>query len=256
MDRKRVARFAPWAVPMVVLVVAATLTFGRGVHDERDILAGWFYPTMSAVGSVLVGVIVTVIAVIAMWVTGRRGRGPIGRVVRRSVATAVGGLWLGYVAGVGVTSANGGPVDYPGVVRYELGSPIGRLVEVPGTCTSVVGHQTLLAEVKPEIDGLPTIVARSKSAGTPSVGAFPKNNGRPNDDYELANVPDRPLDALLPDITFIRAYHYVPASHADLGFADRLPLVGRWSWPGHRLANDPWPESFELTVSWVCPTGP
>ena len=79
MNGHRVGRAANWALAIVVLTVIVAWTFGRGVHDERDILAGWFYPTMSAAGSVILGLIVSVIAAVGAWLLGRRSTEPARR---------------------------------------------------------------------------------------------------------------------------------------------------------------------------------
>ena len=38
----------------------------------------------------------------------------------------------------------------------------------------------------------------------------------------------------------------------ELGFSDHVGLMGRWRFEGERLADDPWPETFDMIVTWTC----
>jgi hypothetical protein len=272
---------------VAVLVVIGAWTYGHGLEDWRYQLAGLADPFLGrpAPGlNVIAGLLLSGLIAGAVLAARRRGRrmetSPrrVDRAVRWWWVLAA--AWGGYALGGASVIARGGAVDYAGSVRLEFGAPLSAVTEVAATCRSVVGEPDLIAEVIPAVDGLHRIDLRSVAVGRPRAAgdvippnASLMNDGVPGNDFEPPNVPERPpayLEVRLddgttrrePPLTFVRAYDYQVERFLESGLAGRVELLGtRFEapavdssvrWVGLTLPNDPWPDIYRLTLTWIC----
>lgn len=268
---------------ILVLVGIAVWAYGRGSEDWRYQLAGLADPFL---GRPSPGSGVAVNVVISAIVGGLTllGRAVLRRVRSSSARSRDAGRWrwwwllvagwAGYVAGGAVVIAGGGSIDVRGSMHLEFGAPLGSVVDVPATCRPVVGDPEMLAEVSATANGLPRITLRDITTGrVREPVAYLANDGVPGNGFEPPNVPDRPAPYILstsPDgstqaelpITFVEAYDYHVTGLVESGLSGVADLTGmRWKdpfgavslhWVNLAIANDPWPETYELRVSWTC----
>ncbi len=264
----------------LVLLGIAVWAYGLGALDWRYQLAGTADPFLGhpAPAVSVIGGIVLSAMLVALVLIARRNR---------PSSTRTGGLrwhwwwlliagWGGYVAGSAVTIAGSAPVVYRGTMHVEFGAPLGSVADVPATCRSVVGKPELVAQVIPAVDGL---VAFDLRDGLGSAwGRTSLTNDRvPGNDFEPPNVADRPAPYSIytapdgstmtrPAISFVRAYDYRVARMSESGLSGVADLTAarlhfadsRYvRWVNLTIPNDPWPETYELTVNWTCnATGP
>jgi hypothetical protein len=195
--------------------------------------------------------------------------------------------WGGYAAGAAVVIAGGGSVESSGApagvhdtMRYEFGSPLNSSVEVQAICRSVVGKPASVAEVIPAVDGLLRVHVRNIATGDPSQGgdslpaaALLTNDGVPGNDFVPPNVPARAAPYLLmtapdgstrtePPIGFIQAYDYQLGRPVEAGLSGFVELTGtRFEsplddqsarWVNLAIPEDPWPQTYDLKISWAC----
>jgi hypothetical protein len=272
---------------VAVLALIGVWAFGQGLQDWRYQLAGLADPFLgrpAPVLSIIAGLLLSGLITGAVLAVRRRGR-PMESSSHR-VDRAVGWWWVlaagwsGYVLGGASVIAQGGPVDYAGRVRLEFGAPLNAVTNVAASCRSVVGQPGLIAEVTPAVDGVHRIDLRSVAIGRPRAAgdvippdASLMNDGVPGNDFAPPNVPDRPpahLEVRLDDgttrnepaLTFVRAYDYQVERFLETGLSGEVELLGtRFEapaadssvrWVDLTLPNDPWPETYRLTVSWTC----
>jgi hypothetical protein len=270
----------------LVLVAIAAAAFGRGAEDWRYQLAGLANPFLGrpAPGlSVVVGIVISALIGAVVWRTRpspRRAEGAV-RWRWRWWWILIAG-WSGYVSGGAIAIAGGGSIEYRGSMHLEFGAPFGLVADVPATCRSVVGEPELVAEVSPVVDGLYVISLRNVATGMPQrpelVGLYLTNDGVPGNEFEPPNAPDRVAPYVLmtrgdgsteaqAPITLVQAYDYSIARFAESGMSGAVELTGsRFKdildgslgdgssvrWVNLVITDDPWPETFGLTVNWTC----
>jgi probable HAF family extracellular repeat protein len=276
----------------VVLALAgagiAVVSYGRAAEDWRYQLAGLADPFLGrpAPGlSIVVGIILSTILVAVVLASGavtRRG-GPTVDEADSGVIRRWWWVWLlvaawgGYAAGAAVVTAGGGPVSYGGSLHTEYGAPLDSSADVGVTCRSVVGEPGLVAQVIPAVDGLPMLDLRRVATGTTfewlsPVPALASSPGARGTVFQPPGVPDRPAPYLEaktfegiradPPISFLGAYDYRVVALEESGLSGVARLEGvRFKdpyrspdlhWVNLEIANDPWPETFELTLRWTC----
>jgi hypothetical protein len=266
----------------LVLLGVAVVWYRAGAEDWRYQLAGLADPFLgrpAPAWSVFVGIVLS--ALVGALILIARA---VVRRTRPAPTRTGGGLrwhwwwlliagWGGYVVGSAVVLAGGGPVDYRGGMHVEFSAPLGSVVDVPATCRSVVGKPGLVAQVVPAVDGFVALDLRHVATGTAWVRASLTNDRVPGNDFEPSNVPDRPAPYLLyefedgsteaqPPISFLRAYDYGVARLTESGLSGVADLTGgrfrdpygraMIRWENLTIPNDPWPETYRLTVSWTC----
>jgi len=270
----------------LVLLGVAVVWYRAGAEDWRYQLAGLADPFLghpspawSIIGGIILSALVGALALITRAVVRR---------IRPSPTQTGSGLrwhwwwlliagWGGYFVGSAVVIAGGGPVVYRGSMHVEFSAPLGSVADVPATCRSVVGKPELVAQVIPAVDGFVALDLRHVPTGTAWVRASLTDDRVPGNDFEPPNVPDRPAPYVLetsadgsteaqPPISFVRAYDYGVVQSTESGLSGVADLMGgRFTdsyaspiWRGVRrwvnltIPNDPWPETYWLTVSWTC----
>jgi len=265
------------ALPLVLLGIAVT-TYVQGAEDWRyklaDLKEDPLYlrgmPELSVIVGIVLSALVGALALITRAVVRRS---------RPSPTRTGGGLrwhwwwlliawWGGYVAGSAVMIAGGGPVVYRGSMHVEFSAPLGSVADVPATCRSVVGQPDLVAQVIPGVDGFVELHLRSAATGRGQAWTPLTNDRVRGNDFEPPNVPVRPLPYASdrgvngpiprPPISFVRAYDYRPTQVTESGPSGVAQLTGvRFTdhigiWTNLTIPDDPWPETYELTVSWTC----
>jgi hypothetical protein len=185
--------------------------------------------------------------------------------------------WGGYIAGSAVVIAGGAPVERAGSMHVEFGAPIGSVADVPAICSSIVGGPDLVAQVVPGVDGFAKLHLRNAATGTEMAWTSLTSDGVPGNDFEPPNVPDRPAPYVLetqgdgsttaqPPISFVRAYDYFVTRLTESGLSGVAQLTGVrfpdtyespiWSgvrrWENLTIPDDPWPATYDLTISWTC----
>jgi hypothetical protein len=100
----------------------------------------------------------------------------------------------------------------------------------------------------------------------------------PASEIKPANLPERPAPYRLravgypatmkadPPLSFMQVYDYQVTKVTESGLSGVAELTGvRWwwdpgsipgSWVNLTIPNDPWPPTYELTVSWTCQAPP
>jgi hypothetical protein len=266
------------------LVYVAVLAFGQAQVDWRFKVAGLADPLLGHPApemTVIIGLALTVTIGLAALATGlvrwtmKAATDRAGRVLGWSWLLLLVAGWGGYATGAATIVAAGGPVYDHASMHWEFGAPLNSAADVSGTCRTVVGQSETVAEVHPGVLGLPVIYLRDVVSGTPEplvgaapwmdAGAFPEGTAV----FEPANVPERPKPYLVvagapgQPTSFVRAYNYratkVEDSHLSgtahlTGTRFKDPYGGSDSlyWVNLTIANDPWPATYELTVSWTC----
>ncbi len=181
--------------------------------------------------------------------------------------------WAGYAAGGAIAVAEGGPVLRPGTLRLEIGAPLAASLETSATCKTVPGKPAVVASIVADEDGLPSLQVLDGVTGRP------RGDGLAFIDLAwtgwkqsiaIPGIPDRPpIYELIPAgnpasgdllveaeaVPFLRAYGYQPVDNevsGGSGTAHFQALRGRVSRYRDLIADDPWPDSYELTVRWTC----
>jgi len=270
----------------LVLVGIAAWAYDRGAEDWRRQLSGVMedplflrgVPGLTMIVLIVFSALVGVLSLIS---------GAVVRRIRPSPTRTGDGLgwhwwwllvaaWGGYVVGGAVVIVGGGPVDHRGSMHVKFGAPLGSVADVPATCRSVVGEPFRLAQVIPAVDGLVELALRNVATGrvcagipTLPVRAFVTDDRVPGNDFQSPNVPVRPLPYASgrdlngpipqPPISFVRAYDYVQATRlTESGLSGAAQLTGvRFkdlirTWTNLTIPDDPWPDTYELTISWTC----
>ena len=284
MTSSRLQSILAWATLFLVLVGIAVFTYGHGVADWRyqlaDLKEDPLYlrgPGFTVIGGIVISAVVGVLALITKAVVRR---------IRPSPTRTGGGLrwrwwwlltagWGGYFAGIAVATAGGGPILRPGTMRLELGAPLGTVFDVPATCETVPGKPAVVASIVADDDRLPSLQVLDRVTGAP------RRDGLAFIDVAwtgweqpiaIPGLPDRPpiygihlSDPATGDlrieaeaIPFLRAYGYQPVDNqvsGGSGTAHFLAGRGRVSLYRDLIVDDPWPDSYELTVRWTCDLG-
>lgn len=184
--------------------------------------------------------------------------------------------WAGYAAGGAVAVAEGGPVLRPGTLRLEIGAPLAASLETSATCKTVPGKPAVVASIVAQDDRLPSlqvldgVTGARRGDGLAFIDVAWTGWKQP---IAIPGIPDRPpiyqivqngrlaIGATLIEaetIPFLRAYGYQPVDNqvsGGSGTAHFLALRGRVSRYRDLIVNDPWPDSYELTVRWTCDLG-
>jgi hypothetical protein len=274
-----------WATGFLVLVGIAVFTYGHGVADWRYQLADLKEDPLYLRGpgpSVIVGIVISaVVSVMAPSITADARR------IWPSPTRTGGGLrwhwwwlliagWGGYIAGIGVVTAGGGPILRPGTMRLELGAPLGTVFDVPATCETVPGKPAVVASIVADDDRLPPLEVLDRVTGAPrwdGLAYFDLAWTGRRQPVPIPDIPDRPpiyqLDLVANPktgdlrieaeaIPFLRAYSYQSVDNQVSGGSGTARfLAGRWRDSRYRdlIVDDPWPESYGLTVRWTCDLG-
>jgi hypothetical protein len=265
------------------VVAVGALAFRHGTEDWRYQLAGLADPFLGrpAPGTTIVlGIVITILWLVVRTVVRRRkpARGPGDRAVRRDPGWLLVAGWAGFALGGAVVIARGGPTDHPGNMHVRFGAPLDSSADIPAICRSVVGDPGLVAEVVPIVERFFDLHLRDVATGeiwglTPSVLATQANDRKPENDFEPANVPDRPAPYIemtvdgggveaQPPIGFLQAYDFQVAGSAEASSSGGVEMKGvRFKdpfgsadvrWVNLVLPDDPWPETFEFTIDWTC----
>ncbi len=278
MTRRRV-RFA---ITAVVAVVVAVWALPHAFHDWRYQFAGLANPVMgrpSPILTIAFGLVVSAVVIVIAIAARRRGA-PASLLL---VPLAVG--WLAYAAGTGLAVAGGGQATHPGQLRYTFSGGIEHTETLAAVCSSAVGHPDLIADIEPDVDrhpavqGLPAISLRHPATALlwdagPDVHRFEivRTDGTVPPPFEIAALADRPRPYMeevsgpdpgqrQPPIGLLDAYDFDIVSSDDAGISGRAmlgakrwhePEAGEVRWVDLTIPNDPWPESFDLEVSWTC----
>jgi hypothetical protein len=270
----------------LLLVGIAAWAYDRGAEDWRWQLSGVMedplflrgVPGLTMIVLIVFSALVGVLALISGAVVRRMRPSP----TRTGDGSGWHWWWLliagwgGYVVGGAVVIVGGGPVDHRGSMHIESGAPLGSVADIPATCRSVVGEPYLMAQVIPAVDGLVELDLRNVATGrmyagmpTLPVRAFVTDDGVPGNDFPPPNVPVRPLPHASgrdlngpipqPPISFVRAYDYVQVTRlTESGLSGVAQLTGvRFKdligiWTSLAIPDDPWPDTYELTVRWTC----
>jgi hypothetical protein len=265
------------------LVYVAVWAFGQAQLDWRHKVAGLGDPFLGRPApemSVIIGLALTAILGAAALATGlvrwtmTAATDLAGRVLGWSWLLLLIAGWGGYVMGGATVVAAGGPTGYRANMHWEFGAPLNSASDVAGTCRSVVGQPETVAEVHPTLLGLPGISLRDVVSGKPvplvgsapwtDAGIYPEGSAV----FEPSNVPERPRPYLVgagapsQPISFVRAYNYQVTKINDSHLSGTAYLTGtRFNdpygggslhWVDLTIPSDPWPPTYELTVSWTC----
>lgn len=264
-------------------MAVAVLAFRHGTEDWGYQLAGLADPFLGrpAPGTTIaLGIVISILWLVVRAVIRRRrpARDPGDRTVRRDIGWLLVAAWAGFAVGGAVAIARGGPIDHPGNMHVQFGAPLDSRADVPATCRSVVGEPDLVAEVVPTIERFFDLRLRDVATGeiwglTPSVLATQANDRKPENDFEPANVPDRPAPYIemtvfggakeaQPPIWFLQAYDFQVARSAASSSSGVVAMEGvRFKdpsgsadvrWVNLVLPDDPWPETFDFTIDWTC----
>jgi hypothetical protein len=281
---KRIA-VAPLLVVAILGTVLVLWAFPRGVQDWQFQLAGAADPFLGrpAPGTtILLGLVVSGIAAVALKLV----RGAPRRTIRLVLLGPLIAGWVAYGAGAATTLAGGGQASYAGTLGYDLGAPLQAAATVPATCRTPVGKQMIVAKVRPtdvtgtsSIGGLPYLWVHGDVTGELhpfDYMAIPTeseaHDGSVLAPFVFPGLPDRPLPylespqgdgtiATYGPIGFLAAYDYVVTELHDGGLSGVATLTAtRWDdpyggvlrWVNLRIPDDPWPESFQLTITWSC----
>ena len=278
-----------WRIVATVSVGAALAAwaFPRAIEDWQFQLAGLADPFLGrpAPGlTILVGVVASAIVGSIVLVVGRTNRPAA---LRSGWAWPLLAGWLAYGLGAAITLAGGGQAAYPGTLRYDFGEQGQHETTGPAGCRTPVGKPTVLAEVRPTVGngtpavgGLPMLWLREAATGAPErFGPLTEplisgaGDGTALAAFVVPTLPGRVLPFLemthgdgtvtseVP-IEFLRAYDYVVIDLDDRGLSGEATVrATRWEdpyggdglrWVNLTIPNDPWPESFELSIGWSC----
>ena len=264
------------------LAYVAVWTFGQAQVDWRYKLAGLadvFMGRPAPEMSVIIGFALTAIIGVAALATGlvrwtmTAATDLAGRVLGWSWLLLLIAGWGGYVTGGATVVAAGGPIDAHANMHWEFGTPLNSAADVSGTCRSVLGQPETVAEVQPDVLGLPGIHLRNVESGEPEsrvgstlgevAGFYPERSAV----FEPPNVPERLKPYLVQagappsPLPFVNAYDYrvttINDSHLSgtaylTGTRFDHPYVSSEHWVDLTIPNDPWPPTYELTVTWTC----
>lgn len=264
----------------------ATWSFRHGLVDWRFEMAGLADPFLgrpSPGTSVIVGLALTGLVMLG-WRLAQRAmrRGQTtgldrDRWPRWIAMVPIFAVWGGYALGASVVIAGGGSTEYRATMQLEFDSPLGMTASVPATCRSVVGEPGRIAEITPEADGLYRIDLRSAAGAgwaPASTGprAFLLSNRALINDFTIPGVPDRPAPYLVVTLddgstraeapnSFLQVYDAEVTNVVDSGLSGVARMTGtrirdRFGgnprWVNLVIADDPWPETFGLTIRWTC----
>ncbi len=265
------------------LVVVAVWAFGQGQTDWRFKVAGLADPFLGRPAPELTVIIALGVSALIAAVAAGTGLVRWSMNAAREVSDRVLGWswlllllawWGGYAAGGATIVAAHGPIDYRASIHWEFGAPLNSTADVAGTCRTVVGRPETVADVRPDLLGLPSIDLRDVVSGKPvplevatawmDAGTYPEDAAV----FEPANAPARPSAYLVMSgvaerpISFVRAYNYKATDLSDSGLSGSARLAGTrfpdpygdesLHWVNLTMPNDPWPPTYELTVSWTC----
>jgi hypothetical protein len=231
-----------------VLLAIATLLFQLGAQDQRyqlaDLKEDPLYlrgPGFRIAGGIIISLILVIVAI------GLASR----RISTRWIWLLLIAGWGGYAAGSASAIARGGPVDHPGAMRLEFGSPLGTSVDLAATCRTAPGAPGTVVLVS--ADGVAFRV-QFRDAVTGMARQYPAPDGVSIEVYGDPSAGHLPVIPKLPS-TFLDGYFYVAKTST---LSDREGTVravaSRHTRPdGSQLVpNDPWPSSYALTVTWTC----
>ena len=283
-------RSRSWVLAGLLAAIAVGLAgwaFGHGLQDWRFQMAGLADPFLgrpAPATSVILGLVLTGLAMLgwrlaqrAMRVGHGTGAEPV-RWRRRTLVMPILVVWGGYILGASAVIARGGPTDYRATMLFEFDRPLGATAEVPASCRSVVGEPRRVAEITPQADGLFRINLRNVATGgadpwSADPTAILANDGVPGNDFTFSSLPDRPapyLELTLddgslrsePPISFLGAYDQEVTNVVDSGLSGVARMTGSRfrdsseggseRWVNLVIADDPWPDTFGLTISWTC----
>ena len=267
------------AVLAAASLVLALWAFPRAIEDWRFQLAGmanWLHGRPAPVASILLGLVVSGLAVVVAIDARRRGHA-----IARYILTPLVVGWLAYAAGTGLVLASGGQTAYAGKLQYTFHDGIDHTETVAAVCTSPVGQGTVLADVDPDVRqrasvrGLPVISFRHPATGAPSgpdVDRFDLFDGTLLQPFAIPSLADRPQPYMKmivgpdegqrePPIGVMDAYDFTLESVDDGGMTgSAIVAAKRWHvveggevrWVDLTIPDDPWPETFRLALSWTC----
>jgi hypothetical protein len=273
------------AAMLAVALLLGWWAFPRAVEDWRFQLAGLANPLHgrpAPSATIFLGVVITTVVVLIASVAHRRGRTGIPSALL--VPLVVG--WVAYAVGAGLTVVAGGQTNYPGRLQYTFRGPLDHTATVPATCRTPVGQKSLLGIVEPTVGGpvavggLPVIRLRHAATGASIAGGpdlerfeISERDITVLSTFSIPSLAHRPLPYMVvtagpgepeqePPIGFLDAYDFVITSSTDSGFGGEavvsatrwLDLVegGEVHWVNLTMPDDPWPDSFELSVAWSC----
>ena len=275
-------RRARIAITAVLAIVAAAWAFPHAYDDWRYQFAGLSNPVMGRPTPALTiafGLVMSAVVIVTAVYVRRRGAGSSLFLAPLAVG------WLAYAAGTGLVVAGGGQVLHPGQLRYTFSGGIEHTETLAAICSSAVGHPDLIADIEPDVDrrpavqGLPVISLRHPATSLlwdagPDVHRFEidRSDGSVPPPFEIAALGNRPLPYMeevsgpepgqrQPPIGMMDAYDFVVVSAGEDGMTGQAMLdARRWHepeggevrWVDLTVPDDPWPESFDLAVSWTC----
>ncbi len=163
-------------------------------------------------------------------------------------------------------------------MHAAFGTPLDSTADVRGACRLVAGEPQVVAIVTPAAQGMPVLDLRNPATGAaltwadpvPAIATLPYASRPP---FEPSNVPEREApyrqfagqgDTVTrePPIGFLEAYEYRVLELTESGLSGTARLEGTrfkdpygsgdLKWMNLEVPNDPWPRTFELTMSWAC----
>lgn len=260
-------------------IALAVWAFPRAIEDWRFQLAGManaLFGRPDPVGSIVLGLVVTGLAVVVA-IDGRRR----GHAIARHILTPLVVGWLAYAAGTGLVLASGGQAAYPGSLEYTFSEGIDHTETLAAVCRSPVGQRTLLADVDPDVlqrtsvRGLPVMSLRHPATGAPfgpDVERFELFDGTILQPFAIPSLAARPepyMEVIVgpdegerqPPIGVMDAYDFALESIDDAGMTGSAVVSAkRWHaveggevrWVDLAIPDDPWPETFSLAIAWKC----
>lgn len=275
---------------LVAILVGTTLAlwaFPRAIEDWQFQLAGLADPFLGRPAPGVTVILGSIVSLVVLGIAFVLGRGGPRAALRSWWTVPLVAAWLAYGAGAALTVAAGGQASHVGTLRYELGAPVTHVASVPAVCRTPVGKPEVIAEVRPStgsgtpaIGGLPMLFLHHAATGLPErFGPLAESLASQAGDgsalarYEVPGLPDRVLPYLEarpdggptrtePPIGFLAAYGYDVTGVQDHGRSGVATLTAtRWEdpyggdglrWVNLRIPDDPWPESFELSIGWSC----
>jgi hypothetical protein len=120
-------------------------------------------------------------------------------------------------------------------------------------------HEATGGRARPGVLAEPLVSGSDHELLSPYL--VPGTTGRPRPYLELTRGDGTKVTE--PPIDFLRAYDYRISAIEDLGLAGSATLrVHRWAnpydpngglrWVDLAISDDPWPVSFEMSVTWSC----
>jgi hypothetical protein len=232
----------PEVAVAAVLVVAAVgfFAFNFAADYERYVIGppGWVEASFGGI-YYSVGIVISVVALVVAALVGGGEPWSARWNLRLLLVLSVIALWGGCTLGTASSRIAGPSVRLPGTIRYDFGTPVGSTVEATVICTSVVGDRSLIAEIRPDEPGLPSLVLRNVVRRDLYPTLVPPSGG-PAAEFPVPNATPGLLGA----------YYWNPSAFDDQGASGRLTFVGQRR-PDVLLAAPP-PEAMTVDISWTC----